>query len=97
MPQYLRKIVVSLGIASTCAMTLALVAGTSVAGATTRYRSGSVRNQLASTAHLSTSGTTSGPLGLTGPTVMASVVGLMALLAVGFIVVTLIRRRVTLC
>lgn len=86
----------SLGFASTCALTLALIAGTSVASAATRYRSGSVRNQLASTSHLTTSGATSGGLGLTGPNVMASVVGLMALLAVAYIIVTLIRRRVTL-
>jgi hypothetical protein len=77
-------------------MTLAVIAGTSVASAATRFRSGSVRNQLASTSHLATSGAASGGLGLTGPTVMASVVGLMALLAMAFIVITFIRRRVTL-
>jgi hypothetical protein len=77
-------------------MTLAVVAGTSVASAATRYRSGSVRSQLASTSHLATSGAASGGLPLTGPTVMASVVGLMALLAMVFIVVTFIRRRITL-
>ncbi len=74
-------------------MTLAFTAGTTVAGAATRFRSGSVRNQLAETTHTANG---AGSLGLTGPSVMASVVGLMAVLALVFLVVTFVRRRVTL-
>lgn len=95
MLQHLRNFLVSLGVATACAMALAVVAGTTAASAATRYRSGSVRTQLVDTNHV-TSNAASASLGLTGPDVMAAIVGLMALLAFVFIVVTFIRRRVTL-
>ncbi len=66
-----------------------------MASAATRFHSGSVRTTLASHIATNASNAASGPV-LTGPNVMASVVGAMALLALGFLVVTLIRRRTTI-
>jgi hypothetical protein len=69
-------------------------AGSAVASAATRLRSGAVHAQLAS--HV-TAGANTVPasLGLKGTGVMAAVVGVLALFALAFVVVTLIRRRVT--
>jgi hypothetical protein len=94
--QHLRKFSVLFGLATASAMTLAITAGTTVAGAATRFRSGGVRTQLIDTTHPAGNGAAAGTLGLTGPNVMASIVGLMAVLAIVFLVVTFIRRRVTL-
>jgi hypothetical protein len=85
----------ALSLATTCAVAVAIVAGSSIAGASTRYRSGA-HAQFASTTHLGSSAAGASSLHLTGPDVMASVVALMAVLAVGFLVVTFIRRRVSL-
>jgi hypothetical protein len=93
--QHLRKFSFVVGLATAVAMTMAITAGTTVASAATRYRSGSVRDQLVDSTHLASGGAASGGLGLTGPDVMASVVGLMALFAMVFLVVTFIRRRAT--
>ncbi len=94
--RHLRKFSVIFALATTGAMTLAITAGTTAAGAATRFRSGGVRTQLVDTTHAAGNGAAAGTLGLTGPDVMASVVGLMAVLAMVFLVVTFLRRRVTL-
>ncbi len=77
-----------------CALALALVAGTSCASASTRLRSGGLHDQLAS--HVTT-GRTGVPsdLALTGANITAAVVGALALLSLAFLIVTLIRRRIT--
>jgi hypothetical protein len=93
--QHLRKFSVVFGLAAAGAMTLAITAGTTAAGAATRFRSGGARAQLVDATHATANGS-AGALGLTGPNVMAAVVGLMAVLAMVFLVVTLVRRRVTL-
>ena len=62
-----------------------------MASAATRYRSGTLLSHDVST---NAAGAASGAV-QTGPTVMASVVALMAFLAFAFIVVTFIRRRTT--
>ncbi len=83
-------------VASTCAVAWVMTVGSGIAGAA-RTRSGAVHAQLvASTNHVSPTGNTSSGLGLTGPTVMFSVVALMAVLALAFLVVTFIRRRTSL-
>jgi hypothetical protein len=71
-----------------------VTAGSAVASAATRLRSGTVHTQLAS--HV-TAGANTVPasLGLKGTGVMAAVVGVLALFALAFVIVTLIRRRVT--
>jgi hypothetical protein len=76
-------------------MAWVLTAGAGVADAATHYRSGRVRaNLLESSSRVAPNGSSSGLHGLTGPDVMAAFVGLMAVLAFMFLVVTLIRRRV---
>ena len=82
-----------IGITTTAAIALALVLEAAPASATTRLRSGTLHAQLAS--HVSPAGAGSGPLALSGANVMATVVGTLALLALAFVVVTLIRRRIT--
>jgi hypothetical protein len=84
---------VTISLVSTGAMAWVLMAGAGVADAATHYRSGRVRASLldAST-RVAPNGSSSG-LHLTGPDVMAAFVGLMAVLAFLFLVVTLIRRR----
>jgi hypothetical protein len=67
--------------------------GVGVAGAVTRFRSGS-RAHLVDINRLVPNGAASSGQHLTGPDVMASIVGLMAVLAFAFLVVTFIRRRV---
>jgi hypothetical protein len=93
--QHLRNSAVLFGVAITGALTWAMTAGAVGAGASTRLRSGGVRDQLASTPHLASNGANSASLGLAGPNVMAAIVGLLAFFAMAFIVVTLIRRRTT--
>jgi hypothetical protein len=78
---------------SISAVAAVLIAGAGVAGAATRFRSGTRAHLLDST-RIATNGTASPGLHLTGPDVMASFVGLMAVLAFGFLVTTLIRRRI---
>ena len=79
--------------AASCLVWLA-TAGTAVASASTRLRSGAVRAQLVS--HVSSAGASSGSgIVPNGANAMAAVVGLMALLALVFLVVTFIRRRIS--
>ena len=74
-------------------MASVLMMGAGVAAAATRFRSGARAHLLGAT-RITANGTASPGLHLTGPNVMASVVGLMAILALAYLVVTLIRRRV---
>jgi hypothetical protein len=76
------------------ALVWSVTAGSALASATTRLRSGTLHAQLVS--HVS-GGANTVPAGvaLTGSGVMAAIVGALALFALAFLVVTLIRRRVT--
>lgn len=79
---------------TTGAAALVLTSGAGVADAAARLRSGTRAHLLDSSARIAPNGVGSPGLHLTGPTVMAAVVGLMAVLAFAFVVVTFIRRRV---
>jgi hypothetical protein len=92
---HLQKIASAVGLAASAVLMLALTTGTGVAGAATRTRSGAVHAELASHVSGAAAANASSSLTLTGPTVMASIVALMAFSAFAFIVVTLIRRRST--
>jgi hypothetical protein len=84
------------GTTTLAALIWTLTAGSAVASASTRLRSGTLHAQLVS--HVSAgSGTNavSSGLALKGSAVMAAIVGVLALCAFAFLVVTLIRRRVT--
>lgn len=75
-----------------------LTAGSAVASASTRLRSGTLHAQLVSHVSGGTgagANTVSSGLALKGSAVMAAIVGVLALCAFAFLVVTLIRRRVT--
>jgi hypothetical protein len=79
---------------TTAVVAVSLGLSSGAASATTRLRSGTVHAQLAS--HVSSAaGTTSSGLVVSGANVMGIVVGTLALLALAYIVVTLIRRRIT--
>ena len=94
MQRQLRKVAVTLTVASICALTWAVTAGMEVAGAATRSRSGSVRAQLLdSSSRVAPNGTAAPGLHLAGSGVMAAFVGLMAVAAMLFLIVTLVRRR----
>ncbi len=71
-----------------------VTAGSTVASASTRLRSGTLHAQLVSRV---SPGPHSLPSGLTvrGAGVMATIVGVLAVLALTFLIVTFIRRRVT--
>ncbi len=89
-----RALAATVGLAVVAGCALGLILGTTVASATTRLRSGTLHSQLAS--HVPAGAGAAPPdLALTGANVTAAVVGTMALLALAFIVVTLIRRRIT--
>jgi len=81
-------------LAAAVGMTLAwsVTVGAAAASAASRLRSGTLHAQLVS--RVTPAGTTSSPH-LFGSGVMAAIVGGLALLALAFLVVTLIRRRVT--
>ena len=77
-----------------------IMAGPAVASASTRLRSGTLHAQLVS--HVSAgagagagANTVSSGLTLEGSAVMAAIVGVLALCALAFLIVTFIRRRVT--
>ena len=95
--QHLRKLAMTVSLATTSAIVWVVTAGTGVADAGTRLRSGALHAHLLDSAtRIAPNGATSSGLGLTGPDVMASLVGLMAVLSLGFLVVTFIRRRTRL-
>jgi hypothetical protein len=84
------------GTATLAAVIWTLAAGSAVASASTRLRSGILHAQLVS--HVSAgagANAVSSGLTLKGSAVMATIVGVLALCAFAFLVVTLIRRRVT--
>jgi hypothetical protein len=73
-----------------------LTAGSAVASASTRMRSGTLHAQLVSHVSAATgANAVSSGLPLEGSAVTAAIVGVLALCAFAFLVVTLIRRRVT--
>jgi hypothetical protein len=93
----LRKVAVALIVASVYALGYAVTAGMEVAGAATRSRSGSVRAQLLdSTSRVAPNSTAAPGLHLAGSGIVAAFVGLMAVAAMLFIIVTLVRRRSTI-
>lgn len=81
---------------ATCAMAWVTTAGTAVASASTRYRSGTIHAQVLDSSTRFTPNGTARASVLTGSDVMAGFVALMAVVAVLFLVVTLIRRRARL-
>jgi hypothetical protein len=81
------------GLAAIGAFAWFLTEGASCAGATTRYRSGTFRTQLVSHYGAGANGQASAGIVPTGADVMASLVLVMAVLALAFLVVTFIRRR----
>jgi hypothetical protein len=85
---------VLLGAATLGAFLWSISAGSGVASATTRLRPGALHAQLVS--HVS-AGANAVPAGISlkGTGVMAAIVGVLALFALAFLVVTLIRRRIT--
>jgi hypothetical protein len=75
-------------------VTWSVTAGSAVASASTRLRSGTIHAQLVS--HVSTGGNAvSSGLTIKGSSVMAGVVAALAVFALAFLIVTFIRRRVT--
>jgi hypothetical protein len=89
-----RVIAALVGVATLGAAAWLLTAGAAVASASTRLRSGNLHAQLVSHVSPGASAVSSG-LGLKGSDVMAAVVATMAVLAVAFLIVTFIRRRIT--
>jgi hypothetical protein len=85
---------VMMAAATVGALIWSVTAGSALASAATRLRSGALHAQLVS--HVS-AGANTAPAGvaLSGSGVMAAIVGALALFALAFLVVTLIRRRVT--
>jgi hypothetical protein len=84
------------GTATSAAIIWILTAGSAVASASTRLRSGILHTQLVSHVSAGTgANAVSSGLTLKGSSVIAAIVGVLALLAFAFLVVTLIRRRVT--
>ena len=94
--QHLQKLAMALYLVTSCAVAWSVTVGTGVAAAATRSRSGALHTLLFdTTARVTPNGASPSRFHLTGPDVMASFVGLMAVLAFLFLVVTFIRRRVT--
>jgi hypothetical protein len=91
----IRKIAVTLSLATTCSVVWMTIAGSGAAGAAARFRSGGVRAQLLDSATRIAPNGTAAPGHIAGSDVMAAFVGLMAVVAMLFVVVTLVRRRGT--
>ena len=89
-----RVIGAMVGLVALGAAAWSVTAGAAVAAGVTRLRSGSLHAPLASHVSPGTNAISSG-LVLEGSDVIAAIVGTMAVLAVAFMVVTFIRRRVT--
>jgi hypothetical protein len=84
------------GTTTLAALIWTLTAGSAVASASARVRSGTLHSQLVSHVSAGTgANAVSSGLPLKGSAVMAAIVGVLALCAFAFLVVTLIRRRVT--
>ncbi len=81
------------GVAAAATLAWSVLAGCAAASAAARLHSGSLHAQLVS--HV-TPGASSASSGLqTGPDIMGGVVGALAVLALAFLVVSYIWRRVT--
>lgn len=94
--RHLRKLATTFSAVTVCAVTWMAMAGTDVASASTRYRSGTIHAQLLdSSSRIALNGGVRSGI-YTGSDVMAGFVALLAVLAVLFLVVTLSRRRVRL-
>jgi hypothetical protein len=92
-----RKVAVTLTVAGTCALAWVATVGIEAAGAATRLRSGNVRARLLdSSARVAPNGNAAPGLHLAGSYAMAAFVGLMAVVAMLFLVVTFVRRRATI-
>ncbi len=91
----LRVLTSRVALALTGACALALFAGASCASATTRLRSGGLHDRLVSHVTTGQNAVASNPA-LTGANITAAIVGALALLSLAFVVVTLIRRRITM-
>ena len=84
------------GTATSAAIIWILTAGSAVASASTRLRSGILHTQLVSHVSAGTgANAVSSGLTLKGSSVIAAIVAVLALLAFAFLLVTLIRRRVS--
>lgn len=94
MQRQFQKLALAVFSVTTGAVALVLISGAGAADAAARLRSGTRAHLLDSTTRIAPNSAGSPGLHLTGPNVMASVVGLMAVLAFAFVVVTFIRRRV---
>ena len=91
----LRTMAALVGTATVAGLAWSITVGTAAAGASTRIRSGSLHAQLVS--HVSTGANALSPGGtVRGSDVMAVIVGAMAVFALAFLIVTFIRRRVTI-
>jgi hypothetical protein len=90
----LRVLAATAALALPAACTLALTCGISAASATTRFRSGTLHTELAGHVAANQGGIPSEVVP-TGADITAAVVGALALLSLVFVVVTLIRRRIT--
>jgi len=82
------------GAAAVGAVAWSLTAGSALASAATRLRSGTLHAQLVSHVTTGANAVSSG-LPLKGSGVIAAIVGALAVFALTFLVVTFIRRRIT--
>jgi hypothetical protein len=90
----LRVMAAMVGVAAAATCALSVVMGSTLASASTRLRSGSLHAQLVS--HVTPVGNTAPSGVIAGSNVIAAIVGTLAILALAFLVVTFIRRRVTI-
>jgi hypothetical protein len=90
-----RQLRVWAALMATATVAAVITAGSAVASASTRLRSGTVHAQLAS--HVSAAGASAVSSGLTikGSSIMGGIVAALAVFALAFLIVTFIRRRVT--
>ncbi len=95
MVRKLQRWAVVSGLAAAGVLAWLATAGSAIATAATRDRSGGVRGQLVSHVSPAGSGASSGLL-TTGADAMAIVVAVMAAVALVFLIVTLVRHRVAL-
>ncbi len=92
--RWLRVLASTIGLGLVTACALASFTGATAASATARLRSGNLHAQLVSHVAPGPTSVTAG-LSLTAANVTATVVGALALLSLAFVIVTLIRRRIT--
>jgi hypothetical protein len=89
----LRFLTAMVGMAATGAVAWSVTVGVVAASASTRLRSGNLHAQLVS--HVAPAGNTSSSQLLADSDVIAGIVASLAVLALAFVIVTLIRRRIT--